>query len=254
MNKKFPAQWGNAPQYTNPSTTLPMPMGQTMPIPLWIQTKLPFRWTGPFFTDPTDFPVAGGSLPNTVYYTFEWDTPIFDLRPDLRSAQAAAKNGVPIWNTGARLYLQLFGLLNSVDNPLPLVFTPIGAATGLTAIGVDQGNAIFANITQAAVADPTVVVPYNSVQDIGPPETITNSFIFPAGQPDSTVVGFAPPGTNLGGGDGYPLRYWRLRITFTKAYQLDWVTQGGGWTDGVGPTNPLETPASPAMSLMASYY
>ena len=253
MGKHFPAEWGNAPQYSNPSVTLPMPMGKAMPVPLWVQTKLGFRWSDPFFLDAATPPDEGGTLPETVGYTFEWDSPIFDLRPDLRSGQAGPKNGVPIWNTAARLYLSLFGLTGTVADPLPGV-NQQPATMGLTALAVDQGNAVFAHITQAANPDPLLVRPYNSVQDIGPPESITSSFVYPAGQPDAVVIGFAPPGTNLGGGEGYPLRYWRVRITFTKFYQLNWTLNGSAWTPGAGPDNAADIPAAPEISLMASYY
>jgi hypothetical protein len=182
----------------------------------------------------------------SILYTAEWDTPVFDLRPDLRSAQAAIKNGVPIWNTAGRLYVQLFGLTSFVDDPTNPLPTNIPATVGLKAEAVDEGNTVFAQLTQASKPDVFVTVPFNSVVRIGPPEVITSSFVFPMGQPPSAIVGFAPPGTTLGAGEGYPIRYWRLKVTFSKLYTLNWSQFPN--------IPPAEIPAPPPIHLLAAYY
>ena len=251
MARDYPAQFGRAPQYRNPDGTLPLPSAKNIPVPLWVQTRVPFNWSGPVSVGP------GGTDPQPVPpsydFTYTWDSPIFDLRPDLRSAQAGPKNGVPIWNTAGRLYVQLFGLSGTTPspfvNPAP---TSISAASGLTGSSVDQGNVLFANITSPAVPDPAGQVPFNSVVNIGPPETLTNSFVFPLGQPDSAVVGFAPPGTNLGAGEGYPIRYWRVQVTFLKRYTP--TEETGDWPPGTWPNNPPADLVPPSLSLHAAYY
>jgi hypothetical protein len=149
MGKDFPAQFGRAPQYRNPDGTLPLPSARNIPVPLWTQTRTNFNWTGPTACGPGD--ASCGSPPPSFDFTFTWDSPIFDLRPDLRSGQAGPKNGVPIWNTAGRLYLQLFGLTSTTDSPFVNPGT-INASAGLTASAVDQGNTLFAHITSPAVS------------------------------------------------------------------------------------------------------
>jgi hypothetical protein len=52
------------------------------------------------------------------------------------------------------------------------------------------------------------------------PYDVTGIFS-PAGPAETVVGGFAPPGTNLGGGAGYPVRFWRLELLFQAFVPLE---------------------------------
>lgn len=219
-----PARFGDQPQYRNPQSTLPMPEAKNVPIPLWVQTKMNLPWLGPFLITP------GLGQPQCLSneFRYTWSSPTFDLRPDLRSADGGPKNGVPIWSTSARLYIQLFGLQGTG--------LPSDAPTdGLTAFYNDFGNTTFAHHTGGGNS---AVIGFDSVVRISGDHSITSAIIQPINQPDSVVIPIAPPGTELGGGEGYPLRYWRIEISFTKMLTVD----------------EFPNPTAPVISFQAAYY
>lgn len=177
--------------YWNPNGTDPMPAPQAgMPVPLWTCEMQNLLWTA-----------AGGA----ARYTSIIRTPVFDLRPDLRSSIGGPKFGVPIWSTRARLYMQFHGLsaLNVLDTMI---------------VQSDEfSNIKYARMHQA----PPAVIPanpgvppgtaLNTVVRVTAPVEITSDFMLGVSQPDSVVLVFAP----LGEG-GTPARYWALQLTFTK--------------------------------------
>ena len=107
MSKEFPSQFGNAPQYRNPSGTIPMPQPKDIPAASWTQTRYRLDWGTPFAVAPNQ----ANFFPEGWLWTVNWSSPFFDMRPDLRSSQGQVKEGVPMWRMGARLYVELIGQL-----------------------------------------------------------------------------------------------------------------------------------------------
>lgn len=175
--------------YANPNFTDPMPAPSGMPATLWTSEMQELLWVA-----------AGGA----VTYTSTIRTPVFDLRPDLRSAIGGPKFGVPIWNKSARLYLQFHGL--SATDVLDTLIVRVQ----------EYSNIKFARMHQA----PPAVIPVdpgtppgtalNTIVRVTAPVEITSTFMLGVSQPDSVVLVFAPVGESA------PARYWNLDITFTK--------------------------------------
>lgn len=196
--KQYPDQFGRSPLYSNPEGTLPMPSPKEVPRPQWYGAKMPFLWTG----------VISGATPNDagppgILFTYAWTSPVFDLRPDLRSAQAGPKQGNPIWSTAARLYVQIFG-----GDPQSL---PLTQPFPVTTQALDFGQTTVAQSQTRAgegIGTPPNVVLIGSTD-------ATSKFAPTAVGQESSIAGFSPPGTVLGFGDGYPIRYWRLKIHFS---------------------------------------
>lgn len=153
----------------------------------WYGTRITLDWTGvsvaPF-----------GLRPAGILYSAVYTSPIFDLRPDLRSSQAGPKQGVPIWSRSARLYLQ-FAAPNNLILPYP---SGIQAATR--------------EFTQPVVAQNVVGTPNLEFIGIADVSALFNTST--SGQ-KAILAGFYPPGTTLGAGEGYPVRYWRIQIDFS---------------------------------------
>ena len=118
MSKEFPSQFGNAPQYRNPSGTIPMPQPKDIPAASWTQTRYRLDWGTPFAVAPNQ----ANFFPEGWLWTVNWSSPFFDMRPDLRSSQGQVKEGVPMWRMGARLYVELIGQL----------LAPLGVQYGAT--------------------------------------------------------------------------------------------------------------------------
>jgi hypothetical protein len=175
--------------YANPNLTDPMPAPSGMPSTLWTSEMQNLLWVA-----------AGGALT----YTSTIRTPVFDLRPDLRSAIGGPKFGVPIWNKSGRLYMQFHGL-STAD----VLDTVICSAQ-------EFSNIKFARMHQApppvVPADPGVPpgTALNTVVRCTAPVEITSEFMLGVSQPDSIVLVFAPLG------EGTPARYWAVDLTFTK--------------------------------------
>jgi hypothetical protein len=264
VSKLYPAQFGNAEQYRNPDTTLPTPKAAEIPRPLWTQPALPVTWrqvppTGaslPGYVEPNQ-----NLLPFSIISTYTWETPWYDLRPDLRSAFAQPKIGVPIWERNARLYVQLNGGQNSTGY----------ATTGLTALAVQYFNTLSIDPGQVAIAAPGV---NNNPNFVAYPPIIPPPIPNPAPQPFVFITGavtpsipldnvtatffppttgtlaaslgvFAPPGTAAGGGDGYPVRYWKLSLQFLYAQPMVLSNEG---------LIPDEDAPPPTLNLQAAYY
>lgn len=220
MAKDYPSQFGNSEQYRNPDGTNPMPSPENIPRPRWDGPRTPFRWEvqtvvtdevapAPPLVNLEDTPLAPG-----VVYTYTWTSPVFDLRPDLRSSQGAAKAGTPIWSTAARLYIQMLVNSRGSGNQVPLNRAVGLDVPGSIAVTARDWVNTFANVElQTAPSDG---VTGGAGLQRGNPTDVSGLFNVPLDSDATTVLaGFAPPGTTLGSGDGYPVRYWRLELTFT---------------------------------------
>jgi len=184
---------GREINYRNPYGSLPSPQGKDIPVTLWTtQTGVPVAWQG----------LDGNGNDNGL-----WDTPVFDLRPDLRSAQGSTKFGVPIWDTEARLYIQVFGLLGAPAN-----------TTGLRLGCMEFANCTLGTVTMPQ--PPRAVAPLGGgfpaqvgrdpVVAVTPVIDITSELMFGTNQTNSVVMVFAPLG------EGYPVRYWKLRLVWFR--------------------------------------
>ena len=144
---------------------------------------------------PTDMPVGGwiGAAtlvsnwtanpdPATLWRTF-WSSPLFDLRPDLGALSDNRANArvsaLPIWRAaGQNIASQLFVQIST----LPVI-------TGWKITSVEDAH----------ICDATQAV------SITAPEDVTSQF---------SSMGVAALLTYHPHGDGYPVRYWRLRLQF----------------------------------------
>jgi len=175
--------------YRNPNGSLPSPSAKEIPVTLW-HTSPGLRppWVG----------VDGLNVDSAL-----WSTPVFDLRPDLRSAQGMVKTGVPIWDTSARLYIQIFGLtsLAALTETLRLEYR-------------EYANTTFGHATSTAPnrAVPNSGVPNqvarNPVVAVTPFIDISSELMLGSNQPDSVVLVFETLG------EGYPVRYWKCELRF----------------------------------------
>ena len=156
------------------------------------------RWTSP----------TAGFDPPGYTWSYVWSTTIFDLRPDLKSIIGATKQGFPIWDTSARLYISLNGTL--ANN---LVFN----GQNLTVTAVDYVQILDANVQGGAGSSPGSSPSPNLIrlqtQDV-------SAVFFPPAAAATPGIGnvmgvFSRPGDSTGGGEGYPVRFWRLELTFS---------------------------------------
>lgn len=162
----FPAKYDPSGLQHNPAGTIPFPQPQSPPVGLWEGGRASLSW----------------SLTDEGFLKADWQSPLFDLRPDIRAAQSGLTGGTPIWRpmgAGGALWAQVERLL--VD------------ATATT-------NLLVTSTEFAHVNDPNAVASVNTDSDI------TSEFV---GGNASAVLQFLPPG------NGYPVRYYRVRLTFT---------------------------------------
>jgi hypothetical protein len=165
--------------YRNPEGTLPMPSpGNDIPVAYYESAKLPLTW----------------SLSNGLY-SAKWQTPVFNLRPDLRSAGGSPKSGTPIWSTAARLYVQISNLVKG----------SIATTKGLRVTSTEA----------AAIAYGDVRHNFSSVERVTPSTEVTADVMFGTEQPDRVVLVFAPLG------ESRPVRFWSLALKFEKL-ESDW--------------------------------
>jgi len=113
------------------------------------------------------------------------------------------KEGVPMWRMGARLYVELIGQL----------LAPGGVQYAATS---NDWYALFNNEPGRL----PIVLGANPDQALMSPISVVTPTFFPATPGATAALGvFSPPGDAAGGGEGYPVRYWRLNLTFTR-FQL----------------------------------
>lgn len=198
MSQDYPSQFGRNPAYSNPGGTIPAPPppGDAVPVPQWYQTKTRFAWILSQTVDGTN---PNSSLPTGFSYIYTWTSPVFDLRPDLRSGNAGPKEGVPIWRDSARLQVQVFA-------PHPGTVTP-----GLSVLRTEFANTNYA-YEQVRIGEGTGTPP--NVVSISRDDVSAQFAPSALGATASVLAGFAPPGTTLGFGEGYPVRWWRLSLLF----------------------------------------
>ncbi len=226
MSQQYPSQFGASDQYRNPNGTLPMPSPADIPRPQWYSANLPWSWR---YLGPVPGNNSTGQPPGFAY-EYQWTTPTFDLRPDLRSGQAGPKAGVPIWSSAARLYVQLLSNPNGATGQPPLVLP------NLSATAVDYVSTTF------NFSDTQGLSPQNTGWGVVNVSSVNMTAAFsPSPNAPSVLVGFSPPGTTLGFGDGYPIRYWRVNLNFTVLVESELPL----------PPVPL---AAPAVVMQSSVY
>jgi hypothetical protein len=187
--------------YENPNHTLPMPAASGMPVTYYNSTKMRLEWT---------LDVA-----NSVYRT-QFRSPVFNIRPDLRSAGNSPKIGVPIWNRGARFYVQVSNLVNSSVNTTKglRVFSQEFASINYGDIHQVQPPIVPTPPSTASV--PATFPGFSSMEPINAPVAVTGDFMFGTDQPDRVIVTFAPLGEMA------PVRFWSIQLNFEKDV-VDWA-------------------------------
>ncbi len=178
----LPSGYNAAGPYRNPGQTIPSPLPTDMPVGLWRGERISQdSWTA----NPPDDPA--------IRWRLEWASPVFDMRPDLRSTSEnrsnnTGPNGVPIWGgnawaSGVHLWLDT----QMLGQNAPFVGQP--DYRGVEVLLTEEAHPM--DLTQL-----TTILPFQDV---------TASFAN-AGQSNVTI--YSPWGT------GNPIRYWRLRLRF----------------------------------------
>ena len=171
----LPRNYNPSGPYRNPGQTLPLPVPDNHPVGCWFGSLQRINWA-----------VSGSSR---LVSDAGWQSPIFDLRPDLRGLIQNTSNktpsAVPIWsnagtNVGVHLWIQIDG----------------AGATGLNSIDL-RGFQILAK-ERAHICDVAQIRSINNLQDV------TAQF---SSQGESAILAWTPFG------DGYPVRYYQLKIT-----------------------------------------
>lgn len=162
----------------NPGQTNPFPLPANSPVPCHDIPLSPLIWSA---GGAGGNPVVG--LVEQTLFTASWQSPIFDLRPELRGSSMSAPQGVvPIWRytygAGGQLFVQVENLLSAGDS-----------LTGLVVNVIESGH----------------VNDVRRLATIAQPEDVSSNF---TNNQQSAVLVIMPPGS------GYPLRYWQVQITF----------------------------------------
>jgi hypothetical protein len=238
---------------------------------VWAQDGTSLPWQVQTAHSPMD--AASGNEGGTPFgwsYQCNWKTPMFDLRPDLRSALGQSKatitstvqpvgaigrpvmpSSTPIWNKDARLFVQLRWLplvtsTSTAFNASPPLFPgnmqgcPIALRIQMDAWSSLHALDLLPVLPNTSPAAPFATFPGGEL--MSPLTDVTNQFCYgPVSQvsrigamPGVAGTGvFAPPGTDAGGGGiGHPIRFWMVRLHFTL-----WVYAGGPnlpWTPPLG--------------------
>ena len=174
----LPEGYTSSPYWNNPSQTNPFPAPAGLPYQAWSTPRTTVTWTAPP-TDPLD------SLFTEAAY---WQSPLFDLRPELRGSDGARQTGVPIWGAlSKKLWVQVSGLLTTVAGTR--------CTEGLTVVSREYGEIYDPTQIQRISADAKITL------DVASSGT---------SQPPSVILPYYPPGS------GTPVRYWRLEIAFRR--------------------------------------
>ena len=164
--------------WNNPSQTNPFPTPPGLPYQAWSLPRNTMSWVAPP-TDPLDVDFTEAAY---------WQSPLFDLRPELRGSDGARQTGIPIWGAlGKKLWVQISGLLDIV--------AAVRATDGLDVVSREY----------AEIYDPTQVARVSADAKITLDVAASGT-----SQPPSVVLPFYPPGS------GTPVRYWRLEIAFRR--------------------------------------
>ena len=161
--------------FRNPAGTNPFPAPSDMPYSQWQSAFTPLDWTTPDALD-AGYVTAG-----------YWQSPMFDLRPEIRGADGSKPAGIPIWGSiGRKLWVQVSGLRTVTSN--------LAATAQLFVVSREYAHIFDASKIERVVADSDISADWASG---------TN-------QPNSIVLSFNPIG------NGYPVRYWRCEIAFRR--------------------------------------
>lgn len=166
------------PMFGNPAGTYPFPSPGGMPYAQWQSARTPLNWTNPQQLD-SQYVTAG-----------YWQSPLYDLRPEIRGADGSTPNGVPIWGSGGRkLWVQVRNLLTFIDS--------VSATTDLSVVSREYGEIFDARSVERITADSDIT------QDIATSGT---------SQPPAVILSFTPGAGNM--------RYWRLELAFRRTDRL----------------------------------
>lgn len=166
------------PMFGNPAGTYPFPSPSSMPYAQWQSARTPLNWTNPQQLD-SQYVTAG-----------YWQSPLYDLRPEIRGADGSTPNGVPIWGSGGRkLWVQVRNLLTFIDS--------VSATTDLSVVSREYGEIFDARSVERITADSDIT------QDIATSGT---------SQPPAVILSFTPGAGNM--------RYWRLELAFRRTDRL----------------------------------
>ena len=168
------------PMFSNPAGTYPFPSPGGMPYAQWQSARTPLNWTNPTGLDINGTNVSAGY----------WQSPLYDLRPEIRGADGSTPNGVPIWGSGGRkLWVQVRNLLTVVDG--------VTATNGLSVVSREYGEIFDARQIERITADSDIT------QDVATSGT---------SQPPAVVLSFTPGAGNM--------RYWRLELSFRRTDRI----------------------------------
>lgn len=166
------------PMFQNPAGTYPFPSPGSMPYSQWQSARTPLNWSNPGPLDPGYVSVG------------YWQSPLYDLRPEIRGADGSTPSGIPIWGSGGRkLWIQIRGLLSVVDG--------ITATEELTIAEREYGEIFDAR----------------QIERISGDSDITDQVVSGTSTSPSVILSFSP-----GAGS---IRYWRMELAFRR---LDRIT------------------------------
>lgn len=168
----IPRDPSNEGYLNNPNGSLPFPKPNSMPIGFWDGGEIALQ-------------TFAAGTPN--WRTATYRTPIFDLRPDLRSMTGGEQEGVAIWKDsgagkGGRLHL----MVDNIDN---------GATSGLDVVCTE-----FVSPNRPSL-----------MRQVTNCVNVSDQFVV-AGR-SATYISFQPTGE-------YPIRFWQVQLVFTWAEAL----------------------------------
>ena len=155
----------------NPNGTMPFPNPSSMPVGLWDGGKRVLVPQTP----------AGGS----AWRDCTWKSPLFDLRPDLRSTNSGgAAQGVPIWRSGGM----------GAGGKLWVIITGLRATTNAC-------NGLEVEFREYCSPNRP-----NQLVQVTDPVDLSDSFV--TTERDATLLEFHAVGA------GVPIRYWQVELFF----------------------------------------
>jgi hypothetical protein len=165
------------PMFSNPAGTYPFPAPGSMPYTQWQSARTPLNWTNPSNSLDTAYATVG-----------YWQSPLYDLRPEIRGADGSTPSGVPIWSSGGRkLFIQIQGLLSLADG--------ITATQDLKVSAREYGEIFDARQLQRVTPDSDITADIAAGGNTQPP---------------SIILSFSP---NEAHGN---YRYWRVELAFKR--------------------------------------
>ena len=177
-NQPLPGNDGNYDtrgMFQNPAGTNPFPAPTNMPYSQWQSPATTLEWTTPESLD-ADFATAA-----------YWQSPLFDLRPEIRGADGSRPSGIPMWGSISRkLWIQISGLRTVTNN--------VAATAQLYVVSREYAHIFDSTKIERVVADSDISADWASGVN----------------QPNGIVLSFNPIG------NGYPVRYWRCEIAFRR--------------------------------------